>query len=56
MIFTLATKNKRKTSEVWDLKKLGGYVRSQVLNTHSFTDKFNDLNNYNKNKDESIFA
>jgi uncharacterized membrane protein (UPF0127 family) len=26
-------------------------VRSQVLNnTHSFTDKFNDLNNYNKTK------
>jgi exopolysaccharide biosynthesis protein len=29
-------------------------VRSQVLNNTFFTDKFNDLNNYNKNKDEYI--
>jgi hypothetical protein len=54
MIFTLAATKNVKTRR---FKKLGEYVRSQVLNnTHSFTDKFNDLNNYNKNKDESIFA
>jgi hypothetical protein len=58
MIFTLeATKSVEKLVKSGDLKKLGEYVRSQVLdNTHSFTDKFNDLNTYNKNKDESIFA
>jgi hypothetical protein len=48
MIFTLAaTKNVEKLVKSGDLKKLGEYVRSQVLNTF-FTDKFNDLNNYNK--------
>ena len=58
MIFTLATtKNVEKLVKSGDLKKLGEYVRAQVLgNTHSFTEKFNELNNYNKTKDESIFA
>lgn len=58
MIFTLATtKNVEKLVKSGDLKKLGEYVRAQVLgNTHSFTEKFNELNNYNKSKDESIFA
>jgi hypothetical protein len=58
MIFTLATtKNVEKLVKSGDLKELGKYVRAQVLdNTHSFTEKFNDLNNYNKNKNESIFA
>jgi hypothetical protein len=51
MIFTLAaTKNVEKLVKSGDLK-VREYVRSQVLNnTHSFTDKFNDLNNYNKTK------
>jgi hypothetical protein len=32
-------------------------VRSQVLNnTHSFTDKFNDLNNYNKKTKMSLYS
>lgn len=57
MIFTLATtKNVEKLVKEGDLKKLGEFVKAQVLdNTHSFTDKFNELNNY-KNKDESIYA
>jgi len=58
MIFTLATtKNVEKLVKSGDLKELGKYVKAQVLdNTHSFTEKFNDLNNYNKNKNESIYA
>lgn len=58
LIFTLeATKNVEKLVKSGDLKKLGQYVKSQLLdNTHSFTEKFDELNTYNKTKNESIFA
>jgi hypothetical protein len=41
-----------------DLKKVGEYVRSQVLNKHAFffTDKSNDLNNYNKKTKMSLYS
>lgn len=57
MIFTLdTTKTVESLLKGGDLKKLGTFVKQQVLdNTHSFTDKFNDLNTY-KNKNESIFT
>lgn len=57
MIFTLdTTKKVEALVKGGDLKKLGTFVKEQVLdNTHSFTDKFNDLNNY-KRKNESIHA
>lgn len=57
MIFTLdTTKTVEKMIKEGDLKKLGRYVKTQVLdNTHSYTDKFNDLNNY-KNNNESIYT
>jgi hypothetical protein len=31
-------------------------VRSQVLNNTFFTDKFNDLNNYNKKTKMSLYS
>lgn len=47
-IEALAGKNKH--------KELGKFVKDQILgNTHSFTDKFQDLNKY-KLKDETIFS
>jgi hypothetical protein len=55
MIFTLeASKKVEKMIKNKDIEGLGNYVKSQILhNTHSFTEKFKDLNNY---KDESIFS
>jgi hypothetical protein len=57
LIFTLdTTKQVEKLVKGGDLKELGTFVKDQVLNnTHSFTDKFNDLNNY-KRKNASIYA
>lgn len=54
MIFTLAaSKEVEKLINDKDISALGEYVKKQVLhNTHSFTNKFKELNNY---KDESIF-
>jgi hypothetical protein len=57
MIFTLDTT--KKVEELVDKKDyttLGKFVKDQVLsNTHSFTDKFRDLNAYKK-QDETIYA
>lgn len=56
MIFTLATtKEVERLIKQKDFKKLGLFVKTQVLdNTHSFTDKYADLNTY-KNNNESIY-
>lgn len=56
MIFTLdSTRKVEILTKKKDHKKLGKYVKEQILsNTHSFTDKFVDLNNY-KPKNETIF-
>lgn len=55
MIFTLeASKKVEKLIKNKSLEELGNYVKTQILhNTHSFTEKFKDLNTY---KDESIFS
>jgi hypothetical protein len=55
MIFTLeASKKVEKLIKNKDLDELGNYVKTQILhNTHSFTNKFKELNTY---KDESIFS
>lgn len=50
MILTLETTKKIEALvKEKDVKKLGEFVKDQVLhNTHSFTDKFGDLNNYTR--------
>lgn len=57
MILTLRTTKKiEKLVKQGKLDELGKFVKDQILgNTHSFTDKFEELNSY-KPKDETIFA
>jgi uncharacterized radical SAM superfamily Fe-S cluster-containing enzyme len=57
MIFTLnTTKKVENLVKKKDYSELGKFVKNQVLsNTHSFTDKFEDLNAY-KRRDETIYA
>jgi hypothetical protein len=49
LILTLdTTKTVEKLAKAADLKQLGLYVKEQLLdNTHSFTEKYGDLNNRN---------
>ena len=55
LIFTLASSSKvEKLIKAGKIEELGDFVKNQILhNTHSFTTKFNELNNY---KDDSIFS
>lgn len=57
MIMTLkATRKIEKLIKQGKYKELGKFVKDQILdNTHSFTDKFEELNKYKK-KDETIFS
>ena len=47
LIFTLAaTKKTEELAKSGNLKELGRFVKAQLLdNTHSFTDKYKELNN-----------
>jgi len=57
MILTLkTTKRIENLADKKKHKELGKFVKDQILkNTHSFTDKFKDLNKY-KTADETIFS
>ena len=57
MIFTLPnTKKVEDLVKKEDYTSLGLFVKEQVLtNTHSFTNKFQELNNF-KESNETIFA
>jgi transcriptional antiterminator len=57
MIFTLSTTKKvEDLVEKKDYTELGKFVKNQVLsNTHSYTDKFDDLNAYKK-QNETIYS
>jgi hypothetical protein len=57
MIFTLnTTKKVENLVKAKDYTGLGKFVKDQVLsNTHSYTDKFDDLNAY-KRQNETIYA